>query len=118
MRCLPRRWWFWMGMGFLFAVLADGYFLIAVAGSKITQANCDKIQLDWTLTEVVGFIGAECIMCQSDVVWTDDDGNRIVVTFANRHAVKKLFEPSNLSFAERVNRRLKRLWLRVQALRT
>jgi hypothetical protein len=51
MRSLLKRWWFWSRMLFFFLVLTAGCLLIPLGASRISQANCDKIQLGMTPTQ-------------------------------------------------------------------
>jgi hypothetical protein len=52
MRWLLRRWWFWAGTGFILVAIAAGYLVIPVGEGRISQANCDRIQLGMTFAEV------------------------------------------------------------------
>src|SRR2546421_8728147 len=57
MRGLLKRWWFWSGLGLIFVAMMAGYLLIPVVEPRITQANCDKIQMGWSPEQVINLLG-------------------------------------------------------------
>ena len=90
MRWLLKRWWFWTGAGFMLVAIVTGYFLIpiGVEESEISQATCDKIKLGWSDTQVTELLNkrgvvASAVAAETGFVaeWTDELGDRIVVTF-------------------------------------
>jgi hypothetical protein len=123
MRWLLKRWWFWAGTGFMLVAVCVGYLLIPVGEGGISQANCDRIQLGWTMEEVVSLLGENDFGGIDSVggfempwkwsAWLDEDGNRINVTFSDEGVATKHFVASGLSIYERMKRRIER---RIRAL--
>jgi hypothetical protein len=94
----------------LVAVCA-GYLLVTAERSRIAQENCDKIQLGWSLEQVIGLLGNPLDSGFSGLFWTDVDGNGIFVQFMPgqvERVMYKSFVPTKLSFLERVKRRIER----------
>jgi len=134
MRWLLKRWWFWGGIGFMLIAVCAGYLQVTAERSRITQENCDKIQLGWSREQVIGLLGNSIDSGFSGLYWTDVDGNRIFIQFmpgqvervrywtdvdGNRIFVQfmpgqvervryKSFVPTKLSFSEGVRRRIER----------
>jgi hypothetical protein len=83
-----------------------------VKDSRITQANCDRIQLGWTPEQVVELLGPHYLpkgpWDALGLGWEDDEGNFILVTFDKRGVILKNFEPTTLTFFEKITRRFKR----------
>ena len=52
MQRLLKRWWLWLRILVLLGIVGAGYLLLPVQASRISQANCDKIQVGWGLEEV------------------------------------------------------------------
>jgi hypothetical protein len=120
MRWLLKRWWFWAGAGFMLSAACASYLLIPVDEGRISQASCDRIQLDWTVEQVKRLLGEHVIHVPDDIDlgthWFEwyEDGNVIRVTFsAQGTAIKKEFQPSSLSIYKRMKGRIER---RVRAL--
>jgi hypothetical protein len=126
MRWLLKRWWFWAGAGFMLVAVCAGYLLIPVEQPRITQANCDKIQLGWSQNEVEELLGVPtmgAIHSHLHLTWVSDDGDYIAVSIGGgshylkpsnpRCVTEKYFTPSNLSLWERIKRRVER---RVRAI--
>jgi hypothetical protein len=135
MRWLLKRWWFWAGAAFMLVAVGAGYLLIPVEKPRITQENCDKIELGWTLPQIVELLGPHpyiplerleverlVSLCplkleEGDlmgVFWDDDDGNIIAVTFAHDGVISKRFEPTKSTLFHlvkgRIERRIRALW--------
>jgi hypothetical protein len=135
MRWLLKRWWFWAGTGFMLVAVCAGYLLIPVAAEegRISQATCDRIQLGWTVGEVISLLGENGLVggngnglvggidgvegfempCFRWWAWHDDDDNVIVVRFSEQGVATKHFVASGLSIYERMKRRVER---RIRAL--
>jgi hypothetical protein len=116
MRWLMQRWWFWGGAAFTLVVVVMGYLFIPVQ-QRISQANCDRTQLGWSLGQVKEVLGepeefvAEIsapIRDWNAIVWQDEDGNAIFAYFDERGMCAKNFLPSELSFSEKLKRRIRR----------
>jgi len=128
MRWLLRRWWFWAGTGFILVAILAGYLVIPVSEGRISQANCDRIQLGMTFEEVKSLLGEHCLAWPGTlwvpnvVTWYDDlddyfYGNHIDVTFkAGWHddVLRKEFHRTELPFhvrlKHRIERRIRALW--------
>ena len=121
MRWLLKRWWFWAGTGFMLVAVCAGCLLIPVEKPRITQENCDKIQLGWSPKEVEELLGVPLsgwITSYLTLTWVSDDGDSITVFFGSgshylkpnnqRGATEKYFTPSSLSLWERMKRRFER----------
>jgi hypothetical protein len=113
MRWLLRCWWFWAGAGFMLVAVVVGYLVIPVDEGRISQANCDRIQLGWTLEDVKSLSGEPTFYFVFDgsrngFYWFDDDGNMIRATIGLQGVAEKEFVPTTLSFFERVKRRIER----------
>jgi hypothetical protein len=118
MRWLLKRWWFWAGTGFILVAVCAGYLLIPDEKARITQANCDMIQLGRSHEQVNGLLGGSGTFLGNLVTrlryrWEDEDGNRIEVWFETEQVVFKHFNPSGVSLPLRIKRRI--IW-RVRAL--
>jgi hypothetical protein len=120
MRWLLKRWWFWAGAGFMLVAVCAGFLLIPAEQARITQENCDKIQLGWSAEQVVSLLGPHTrfsgtgTLINTGLVWRDDDDNSIIVQFEMEHVIGKAFEPSTCSFKvgckRRIERRIRALW--------
>ena len=117
MRWLLKRWWFWGGTAFMLVAVATGYLVIRVEESRISQANCDRIQPAMTMDEVVPLLGNNCLPHARSitgpmvVTWFDDDGNIITVTFKSPwrdEVTERKFRPTELPFRVRLKRRIER----------
>ena len=110
MRWLLKRWWFWAGTGFMLVAVCAGYLLIPVEKPRITQENCDKIQLGWSQKEVEELLGVPtsgAIYSFLDLTCVSDDGDIISVFLGSgshylkpsnpRGVTEKHFIPSNVS---------------------
>jgi hypothetical protein len=108
---------------FVAAVLVAGYLLIPVGEGRISQSNCDKIQIGWSQHQVVrllreqeisGSKGTEGRQVSMGVSWSDEDGNRIEIDFYSFNGfdslgvTQKKFVPTDLSFFECMKRRFER----------
>jgi hypothetical protein len=124
MRWLLKRWWFWAGTGFMLVAVCAGYLLIPVEKPRITQENCDRIQLGWSWEQVTDLLGirehrGKAFMSMMEMrTWYDDDDNRICVDFKTDDELRilvtnKEFIPTEFSFWERIKRRIER---RIRAL--
>ncbi|HEV3079794.1 MAG TPA: hypothetical protein VGY66_08445 [Gemmataceae bacterium] len=120
MSCLLKRWWFWGATGFMLITVCAGYLFIPVP-SRITQADCDKLELGWTLEQVIEAVGEKHLFLDLgwEVYFADDDNNIIVTKFrytqdGSRLLRNRYFEPTQFSFLERTKRRFDR---RLRALR-
>jgi hypothetical protein len=56
MRWLMQRWWFRGGAAFTLVAVVMGYLFIPVQ-QRISQANCDRIQLGWSLGQAKEVLG-------------------------------------------------------------
>jgi hypothetical protein len=116
MRWLLKRWWFWAGTAFMLVAAVAGYVLIPVEQPRITQENCDKIQLGWSENEVEGLLGKgdRGTWPFVNLIWINEDGDSIQVNFNRSGVIEKRFTPSNLSLWEsmkrRIERRIRALW--------
>ncbi|HEV3446344.1 MAG TPA: hypothetical protein VG099_16995 [Gemmataceae bacterium] len=114
-----KRKWFWLLALAIFVIIGAGYVLVPVSESRISQANCDKIQLGWTLEEVRRLLGEDALYGIDRLggftwgVWFDEDGNVIKVTFSDQAVTRKVFGTPGLSIYERIKRRIER---RLQAV--
>jgi hypothetical protein len=122
MNWLLKRWWFWAGTGFMLVAVCAGYLLIPVEKRRITQENCDKIQLGWSWEQVVDLLGIQEQARKHELSahvsvmrwWEDEDGNGIRVVFESENGFNssaltiKEFIPTTLSFGERIRRRVER----------
>src|SRR5438132_13324580 len=125
MRTMFKRRWLW-ATTLLAAVVGVGYLLVPVRESRITQANCDRIQLGWTCEQVNALLGeslggvnrgGSLLLLDEEgkgdidisFLWADDDENAIEVLFRGEWRVaSKRYTVSTLSLAERVRRRIER----------
>jgi len=98
----------------LVAVVA-GYLLIPVDEGRISQANCDKIQIGWTRSQVEDFLGKPDLYGILDdkpmLIWEgeDDDSHstQIIVAFSSQPIESVCFkEHRHGSYIEVVMRRL------------
>jgi hypothetical protein len=133
MRWLLKRWWFWAGAGFMLVAVVAGYLLIPVETERITEANYDKIQKEWSRGEVEKLLGTPktslegqisfrngsgWIKASAVLTWVSDDGDIIEVVFNGRGVRHKLFFPSDSDLSEspwdrmkrRIERRVRALW--------
>jgi len=136
MRWLLKRWWFWAGTGFILVTVCAGYLLIPVERDRITEANYDKIQNEWSMGEVEELLGTpkervediqigvmnddgRWIHGSADLEWVSEDGAVIEVVFNGRGVIHKRFCPSYGGFIgespwdrmkRRIERRVKALW--------
>jgi hypothetical protein len=135
MRWLLKRWWFCAGTGFMLVAVCAGYLLIPMESTRISQANCSKIQSGWAYEKVVGLLGNPTTHYGYTEYWDDEVGNRIEVSFRSREYPVELlqadgtwftvhmtiryvdstsFTPTSLPLYERValriERRIKALW--------
>ncbi len=110
-----KRWWFWMGT--LLLVLVAGCLIIPLGASRISQANCDKIQLGMTPTQVIEILGEHPLPTGVErgvwgdlyLAWYDDDDNRVEVRFAGQSGVtEKVFTPTGLSLYGQAKLRIAR----------
>jgi hypothetical protein len=122
MRKLSRRSWL-LASVLLAAVIGAGYLLVPVRESRISRANCDKIQVGWTKTQLEALLGdaAEQLFLLTtnpvlvEASWQNDDGDEIKVTFDRSvRTMRKRFTPTTLSLFEVAKRRIVR---RLRALR-
>jgi hypothetical protein len=118
MRWLLKRWWFWAGTAFMLVAVCAGCLLVPVAKSRITQANCDRIELGWSHEQVSSLLGGSGVFRGNIVTnlryrWEDEDGNQIDVWFETGQVVFKGFSPGSLKPAFRIKRRIQ--W-RIRAL--
>src|ERR1700732_4335993 len=98
MNWLLKRWWFWAGTAFMLVAVCAGYLLIPVEKPRITQENCDKIQLGWSPEQVVNLLGEHAppmwrritveeiwpetwTRITMEEIWWDEDSNHIAVIF-------------------------------------
>jgi hypothetical protein len=89
---------------------------------RITQENCDKIQLQWTPQQVVELLGPHSYVPFEpmepgeflSLSWNDDDGNMIAIKFAYEGVCSKRFEPTKVPFfhlvKSRVEHRIRAFW--------
>jgi hypothetical protein len=106
MRWLLKSWWFWTVTGFMLVTVCAGYLLIPVERERLTQENCDRIQLGWTPQQVVELLGPHQFVPFEalgagefvSLSWDDDDGNMIAVRFAHDGVFSKRFEPTKSTF--------------------
>jgi hypothetical protein len=110
-----KRWRFWAVTALVLVAITAGYLFIPVSPPRITQANCDKIQFGWTPEQVVELLGPHYFRSKPldegerlSPVWDDEDANRIVLTFTQDGVISKRFEPTELTFFELMERRVKR----------
>jgi len=130
MRWLLKRWRFWAGTAFMLVAVCAGYLLIPVEKPRITQENCDKIQLGWSPEQVVNLLGEHAppthfggpetwTRITVEEIWWDEDSNHIAVIFEIKpdielwRVAEKDFVPTAHSFFERMKRRIER---RIRAL--
>jgi len=129
---LLRRWWTWTTAAVTATVLIAAGLLIAVGGSRITEANCDRIVNGMTLEEVEALLGSpprelELQMIADGVgdhlparwffgyCWMDDDDNRIDVYFmtedaaADMKAYRAEFTKGDLPLQERLRRLVRKV---------
>ena len=52
MRWLLKRWWIWGGTGFVLVAIVADYLVIPVSEDRLSQANCDRIQLGMSKEQV------------------------------------------------------------------
>ena len=133
MKKLLRQRWV-LGALLLLAVVAGGYLVVRVQESRISKANCDRVQVAWTRQQVEELLGKPDGFVSSSqsggsVMWTgedgtqipvilrtwptdlyeDEDGNRILVNFdSKRRVIEKEFTPTSLLAFELLKRRIKR----------
>jgi len=133
MKKLLRQRWV-LGALLLLAVVAGGYLVVPVQESRISKANCDRIQVAWNGQQVEELLGKPDGFVSSSqsggsVMWTgedgtqipvilrtwptdlyeDEDGNRILVNFdSKRRVIEKEFTPTSLLAFELLKRRIKR----------
>src|SRR5438445_11646346 len=97
MHWLLKRWWFWVGTGFMLVAVVDRYLVIPVHKGRISQANFDKIQIEWTPEQVGDLLGLmdgtpntlvsgppympSKVLGMCWLSWEDEDGNEIGVLF-------------------------------------
>jgi hypothetical protein len=111
---MKRKWRLLFGV-FVLAVLGTGWLLVPFEVPRITQTNCDRIQVGWSRQQV------EDVLCKGYLPlpqispdrliasWSDDEGNEIVVGFnASNTVAYKGFYPTKLSLWERMQRRIQR----------
>ncbi|HEV3447833.1 MAG TPA: hypothetical protein VG099_24565 [Gemmataceae bacterium] len=119
MRWLLKRWWFWLGSLFMLVAICAGYLLIPIEKSRITQENADKIQLGWSPKQVMSLLGNPLSSGSgfSGLMWTDGDGNWIIVQFDAEHmehVTEKEFVRTERSLSNRmksrIERRIKAIW--------
>jgi hypothetical protein len=122
MRWLLKRWWFWAGTGFMLVAVMAGYLLIPVERNRITEANYDKIQHEWSKGEVEELLGTPKVRLEGTQItvltWVNEDGDSIEVIFYGRGVVHKRFYPRDSDLSEspwdrmkrRVERRIRALW--------
>jgi hypothetical protein len=65
---------------------------------RISQANCDRVQVGGTLAEVRDILGepsaaGSASLSSETYVWIKEDGSRIHVTFENGVVVEKNYTP-------------------------
>jgi hypothetical protein len=84
---MKRRWLLLFAVCVV-AVLGAVWLLVPLDAPRISQANCDKIQLGWTPAQVEDLLGEESNLYygepawrKSGGLWDDDVGNVIVVSF-------------------------------------
>jgi hypothetical protein len=122
MRWLLKRWWFWAGAGFMLVAVAAGYLLIPVDEGRISQASCDRIQLETSYLQMMELLGDGRVVGWTSektdmfwqTIWYDEDFNAIQGDFLNGRLTGKRFTPSPHSFLEltkrRIARRIRALW--------
>jgi hypothetical protein len=121
-----KRWHFWLSFIFALWLAASAVMIHATARGGLNQACCDRIRLGMTFSEVRELLEDNSRECRSVTrmpfsnadftSWYDDDRNRITVGFdrIGGGVTEKEFHATDLSFFERLKRRVKR---HVQALR-
>jgi hypothetical protein len=121
MRWLLKRWWFWGGAGFMLVAVCAGYLVIPVDEGRISQASCDRIQLETSVLQMMELLGHGQVVGwtseKTDIfwqtIWYDEDLNAIQGDFLNGRLTGKRFIPSPLSYLERMKRQIER---RIRAL--
>src|SRR5216684_1356721 len=116
MRWLLKPWWFWSAAVFALVAVVMGYLFIPVQ-QRISQANCDRIQLGWSAEQAQELLGqpeefvaemSSPIRDWNAMVWQDEYGNAIFGYFDKRGMCAKSYLPSELSFSEKLKRRIER----------
>jgi hypothetical protein len=110
---LLKRWWFWTGTAFMLVAVCAGYLLIPFHESPITEAICNKIERGWTQRQLANFLLDHNMypvgFGERAAMWLDEDRNVIWVEFdQNNCATRAYYEPTKLSFSERMKRRIER----------
>jgi hypothetical protein len=123
---VKRRWLFLFAV-FVAAVLAAGWMLVPFDAPKITQANCDQIQIGSSEDEVAELLGrpksrlkvgpSTAVIWKNVTLpgsytyqqWNEHDRRFISVVFDEQGRVTdKRF--TVISFAEQIKRRLRATW--------
>jgi hypothetical protein len=74
MRTLFKRWWFWAGVVLLLGLTGTGAIFVLVGGSRINQANFDRIQTGMAEEELLAILGPAT---------GEDDSNSETIIAAN-----------------------------------
>src|SRR5262245_41101844 len=107
MRWLFTRWWAWALVA-MTALLLVAMALFASGGSKITEANCDRIVAGMTLEEVEALLGRPPSASSDDgfmqfwCAWTDENDNKIVAFDSRRQVLWCVFTQGQVSLQERL----------------
>ena len=104
MRSLLQRRLVWVSAAVLLSAIAAVCFLISLP-NRISQTNCDKIQIGWTLDQVEELLG-EGRPIAGLWYWGDVVGDTIIVEFdGNKTMITKQLIPDNLTPGQRIYRR-------------
>jgi hypothetical protein len=100
MPAMRRRWLFLFAVVVL-AVLGAGWLLIPFESPRISQANCDKIQLGWSEEQGSELLGPHTFRAldmngmlgpgatSTSTNWRDVDGNFIDVLWVKAEALRR-----------------------------
>ena len=99
-----RRRLVWVSAVLLLSALAAVCVLISPP-NRISQTNCDKIQIGWTLEQVEKLLGKGRPIAGL-WYWGDVVGDTIIVEFdGNKTVITKQLLPDNLTPGQRIYRR-------------
>lgn len=109
MQSLLRRRLVWVTVALLLSAIAAICFLIS-RPNRISQTNCDKIQIGWTLDQVEELLGEGRPIAGIPIAglwyWGDVVGDTIIVEFdGNKTVITKQLLPDNLTPGQRIYRR-------------